>query len=775
MAMQDDIQQFGKELIQWQGPRVLGFEQTLDLLQSEHRQIRMWAVYQLIECWQERAAEFVHLLLESDIAESREAAIYLVGRYHLKQFAFPIFGLFNRSKGSLKHSSAVALVELKYSAFKPALSQWFRHLWESEELQLADLQCAIKCLVQSLNSEIWDELEAALWEQRENHMKALCLFGYLCQSVQSSDQIERLMRHYRFFRVHFTDPQFFQHLASIFDCAELIRWFQAQLQFGKSLQELYPECLYGLSMQIDVELSELLARLDLLRRQQEITSLLQALEELMCFSLDHPELTSEWLCLQEFKELVATDWDSTILKIQDQEFLLLLCLPVSAWLSLRETEFLERSRDHMASSLRLYQSPLLRETWMRMFLRDLLLQPNELRQFAADASMSPVPGDPRQALLRLVGSGSIERFYPFPLVLPRPWQYRLTELMEQLTAIYEKWFPDLVQSRQHEHLDYALELFIRYPTSHLIDQVVEHFPLLIHHHFDQLLNLIEKVPDERFLENLLGYYRKGENSVRQLLCLLCLLHGKEDLMPSDEEVVFRQEIVPHVRIFCQKCQSAYHYPIQKLYIDAELVEQRRLLQDQDLWMPEKLNCKNCHGKLEFRTDARFRATLFSEVLTAKMLKLTDEEAERMQAFQLLDFPRLNNRKCNPQTFLNHLDRLLEQSQITSVEKARLLLEAGKLYLSLEWLSKAKEALRRSLELQGDQPRTLYHLGELAYREHNLFDARLYFSQLLQVCTPEDFLLEDDNLYQLASHYLEILDRREYKRGSFKLVVNLQET
>ena len=50
MAMQDDIQQFGKELIQWQGPRVLGFEQTLDLLQSEHRQIRMWAVYQLIEC-----------------------------------------------------------------------------------------------------------------------------------------------------------------------------------------------------------------------------------------------------------------------------------------------------------------------------------------------------------------------------------------------------------------------------------------------------------------------------------------------------------------------------------------------------------------------------------------------------------------------------------------------------------------------------------------------------------------------------------------------------
>ena len=166
MAMQDDIQQFGKELIQWQGPQVLGFEQTLDLLQFDQRQIRMWAVYQLIECWQERAADFVHLLLESDIAESREAATYLVGRYHLKQFAFPIFGLFNRSKGPLKHSSAVALVELKYTAFKPALTQWFRQLWKSEELHLADLQCAIKCLVQSLDIETWDELDDALWDYK---------------------------------------------------------------------------------------------------------------------------------------------------------------------------------------------------------------------------------------------------------------------------------------------------------------------------------------------------------------------------------------------------------------------------------------------------------------------------------------------------------------------------------------------------------------------------------------------------------------------------------
>ena len=775
MATQEDIRPSEDNAFDSGGIRVLGFQQTLELLHSEHRQIRMWATYQLIECWQARAIDFVHLLLESDIQESREAAVYLVGQHQLQQFAFTVFGLFNRSSGALRHSSALALVELDYAPVRPALLQWFRQLWDSEELLLADLQCALDCLLHRCDVEIWYTLEQALWEQRENHMKALCLFGNLCQSAQDMVQVERLMHHYRFFRVHFTDPQFFQHLASIFDCLESLRWLQAQLQFGKSLQELYPESLYGLSLNIEAEASHLFAKLDLLRRQHEIGPLLQGLEELLVLTLDKAELTPEWACLQEFRQSVETDWDSTILKIQDQEFLLLLFLPVSAWLRMRETEVLEQPGLRFEEGLRLYQSPLLRESWMRPYLETLLEQSVELRNQAAKASLGPVPGHPKEALLRLVGTQVPEPFYPFPLVLPRPWQYRLPLLLRRLTHIYETWFPELVQSRQHEHLDYALELFVRYPNAGLVELVLEHFPLLIHHHFNQLLNLIEKVPDERFFQPLLQYYRKGENAVRQLLCLLSLLHAKEAQLPKDIALAFRQETVPHVRIFCQKCQSGYHYPIHRLYIDAELVEQRRLLQDQDLWMPDALHCKNCGEELEFRTDARFRATLFSEVLTAKMLKLSEEETERMQAFHLLEFPRLHNRKCNPGIFLRHLERLLKQTQTSAGEKARLLLEAGKLYLALEWMPQAKEVLRRSLELQADQPRTLYHLGVLAYHERNLFDARLYFSQLLRVCHPEDFLLEDENLHQLASHYLEILDRREFKRSSFKLVVNPQET
>ncbi len=753
---------------------MLNFEQTLALLSSEHRQVRMWATYQLIECWQERVPDFVHLLLESDIQEVREAAVHLIGRHKLQKFAFPLYGMFNRSTGPIKQSCALALVEMGYEPVQPSLQHWFANLWEAEELQISDLQCAADCLLHELDLKTWAWLEQALWSQRENHLKALTLFGSLCQSAQNARQVDLLMQHYRFFRVHYTDPQFFHHLASIFDCTELLNWLQGQLQFGTPLQEIYLEGLRSLSLPIESAYQRVLSLVELHRKQNEIRTLLQSLQELMETSLEQHAETPEWVCLQEFHRIAEKDWDATILKIQDQEFVLLLFLPLSGWLRLREAEVLEDPLLNLETGLRIYHSPLLRQTWMRLFLEALLELPEETRRTIVGQLSPSVSNQPKEALLRLINPDLSQEAYPFPMVLPRPWQYRIEPLLLQLSHTYDQWFPGLVETRQHEHLDYALELFVRFPNQSVIERALEHFPLLIHHHFNQLLNLIEKVPDERFIPPLLQYYRKGENAVRQLLCLLCLLHHKEDLLPPDEPLEFHQDTDPHVRIYCSACQSGYHYPIHKLYIDAELLEQRRLLQDQDLWFPDVLHCKNCDAQLEFRTDARFRSTIYAEVLTAKMLKLSEED-EHLSAFTILNFPRVQNRKCNPGIFLQSLDELVQQPNLSSVERAQLFLEAGKLYLSIDDPNKARDALLKSLELAANQPQVLYHLGVLAYHERNVFDARLYFSQLLRICSPEDFLLEEENLHQLASHYLEILDRREFKRSSFKLVVNPQET
>ena len=100
MAIQDDIQQFGKAY-SVAGASSLGFEQTLDLLQSTPTDPHVGCL-SADWCWQERAAEFVHLLLESGLLKVGSGNLPC-GRYHLSSL-LSNFWLIYRSKGSLKHS-----------------------------------------------------------------------------------------------------------------------------------------------------------------------------------------------------------------------------------------------------------------------------------------------------------------------------------------------------------------------------------------------------------------------------------------------------------------------------------------------------------------------------------------------------------------------------------------------------------------------------------------------------------------------------------------------
>ena len=58
---------------------------------------------------------------------------------------------------------------------------------------------------------------------------------------------------------------------------------------------------------------------------------------------------------------------------------------------------------------------------------------------------------------------------------------------------------------------------------------------------------------------------------------------------------------------------------------------------------------------------------------------------------------------------------------------------------------------------------------IAFQEKNLYEARLYFSRLIQGSTREDFDNELDNPVDMAHHYLKLLDKRDIKRSHFHLI------
>ena len=83
--------------------------------------------------------------------------------------------------------------------------------------------------------------------------------------------------------------------------------------------------------------------------------------------------------------------------------------------------------------------------------------------------------------------------------------------------------------------------------------------------------------------------------------------------------------------------------------------------------------------------------------------------------------------------------------------------------------RAKTVFERILTGPVPFPKASYFLGVIAFQQHDMYEARVHFSQLITSSSREDFERELDNPIDMAHHYLKLLDKREYKRSHFQLV------
>ena len=752
--------------------QILKPPQLLALLEQPSERLRRWATYQLLEHWQDHADEFAGKLFESELDDVREAAVYLIGRQRLERFAFPLLGWFSRSDGELRRACATALTDLRPPTFPNLLQQWLEHLLAAEELQLPDLQCVVENLLRLDNPEGWDHLEQHLATLHDQHLKALCLFGALCKQVESEAQVYQLTEHYTHFRSHTSDPQFLQHLAGIFGGQPTLEFLRLQRDAGATFRTVTQIVAQTVGHSLDAETESLLQHADKLLKSQDHPSLADQLLQILKRLVPEGSAPLEQGCLEGFRDHITPNWDDAIIRIQDQELLLLHGLPLIALVRFRTLQVAEAPATHLPELQRLLRAPLLDLDLLRALAQHLLerapLTP-EQQATLADACPS-TPLTPQEAVLVLLSGTADPQTCSFPTLLPKPWQFGVSELTWRLTSCYLQHFGTLVAETRHDHLDYALQLFTRHPTSEMVDLLITHFHFLINQHYHTCFDFIERNPDPRFIEPLTTHHREGEAAVGQLLFLLCTAHGQP--LPEGINAESAQHGIGEtlsVRVPCGHCRTAYHYGLSILYYNPEAIEQRQPFSDDDLWTPDSLVCKNCGAPLRFQMDAGFRSGLYMEMLTAHLLRLSEEEKQRLANIRPLRFPRFLRRSMHPGKFLMRVTQELESATRPPEERAELLVELGRLRLELGEIDAAQEALQQSLKLEGKSPEALFHLGVIAFQRKNLFEARLHFSQLVQTTHPEDFELKEENLHQLASHYLDMLDRREVRRSGFKIM------
>ncbi len=746
--------------------RILSLETLQHLLTSEHERVRLWATYQLLNEWRDEPDPFIESMLDSPLPEIREVAIHLINRSGNDRYAFKLLGLFQRSSGGMRCACAEALVQLNYEAAHPPLFQWLQRLLHADELNLPELQCAARTWLHTGLPEAWDDLEEFLQAHQTNHLKALTLFEVLCQEANSPQRLRCLLERYQYFRKEFTDPQFSQYLLSLFDFRGLLEFIKMQFDAGAGIGTLY-EVVMGSIEHLAPRLPPQLVRhLDALGEQPEPRPLLGLLQEAaQHWGAASGELVLE--TLQGFLDFIEPEWDQTIIRIQEAELLLLTALPLEA-LRDRLLEAVVPPEAHWEELQALSASSLISVSQYAALIH------HAIQSGGPPPRTLPRPAAPRFSAKELLLLWAWELPQPqvcnYPLLLPHPWELELPLLNEQLAAVFGDALGDLLEAERHEEVDYALQLFQQAPSEPVLATLLEHFTPLLNQHYTLFFDLIERMPDVRFIPKLLEHYREGEQGLAQLIFLLCTAHEQPCPDTIDASCLVYSEQQPlSVRISCLACRASYHYHLKILYYDPEALEQRRPFQQDDLWTPEPLHCKNCGATMVLRTDSGFRAQLYTQLLTARLLKLSDQEAQRLANIRPLRFPMWERRRHNPEAFLAHARRVLEHHFGSYEERALLLYELGRLYLELRQWDTAQDFFRQSLQFPGHPPATLFHLGAIAFQQKNLYEARLHFSQLVETTSEEDFHLEEENLHQLAQHYLEILDRPDIKRSGFRLI------
>ena len=752
--------------------QILKPSQLLVLLEQPSERLRRWATYQLLEHCQDHADEFAGTLLKSELEDVREAGVYLIGRQRLERFSFPLLGWFSRSAGELRRACATALTSLCPPNFPNLLKRWLEQLLDDDELQLPDLQCAVNNLLRLEDSGGWETLEQHLATLHDQHLKALCLFGTLCKQVESDSQVYQLTEHYAHFRSHTSDPQFIQHLAEIFGGRPTLELLRLQLEAGETFRTVTQIVAQTVGHALDVETETLLQQADTLLKTSDYPGLLHQLLHILKQLAPATSTTLEQGLLEGFRDHITSNWDDAIIRVQNQELLLLLGIPLIALVRHRALQIAASPTTQLPELQRLLRAPLLDSELLRELAEHLLRRtPLTAEQKATLAAARPhTPLTPQEAVLALLSGTADPRTCSFPTLLPKPWQLGVPELSRQLAECYLQHFETLVAEARHDHLDYALQLFTRHPAPELVELLITHFHFLINQHYHTCFDFIERNPDPRFIAPLTLHHREGEAAVGQLLFLLCTAHGEP--LPEGINAESAQHGVGDtlsVRIPCGRCHTAYHYGLSLLYYNPDAIEQRQPFSDDDLWTPDTLMCKNCGTSLRFQMDAGFRSGLYLEMLTAHLLRISEDEAQRLANIRPLRFPKFLGRSMHPGKFLLRVTQELETETRTPEERAELLIELGRLRLELGENDAAEKALQQSIKLGGKSPDALFHLGVIAFQRKNLFEARLHFSQLVQTTQPEDFVLKEENLHQLASHYLDMLDRREVRRSGFKIM------
>lgn len=737
-------------------------------------QVKMWAAYQLLDRWQGDAERFIELMWNSSLPEIQESAVHLVSMHRFHQQAFPLLRVFQSSVGSLRMAAGEALGTLHYEPAVKPLQEWFNSVFMAPEANLQELESAAKSLLRLDNWRYWEEFYLRLEGCRQSHSIYSVLFGTLARHTEAEEQVERIAKAYGKARELFNDFHLSQYLVGVFGRPNLNRYLQSRLNAGYSLPAIYQEAMQILG--IDSETPEIGGILEGMAACGNSRAGLEAFLPLAgqlidLVAPDLPESATAKAFLRGSADWVK-HWDEAVLKVREVEHPLLVSLPISTMLYLVESECREDPVGQAHRIAGIYQSPLLSPPFMGEVLN--ILSSQESGPMVARLGGGPLSGwlrdEEKDALWKLLTHQLDNLDYPFEQILPQPWEFENQVVMARLVELLKRRFPQYLAGGRGQAVDYCLEVFRRHGSAELLDLLLEHFDDLIGHHYYGFTELINHLPDQRFLTPLMRYFREDEFELGRLIRFISDVHGipYPQALRGTPEKQSAGKLHATVRLRCPSCHFSYQYVLGGLYVDEERLEQRQIPAARDIWTPDPFICKQCGEEVPLEPEQQYLNDLYSELLASRLFHVTNKEESQLNHIHLIPFPTMEGKSCHPARFLKEVEGALARCKEPG-EQAPLLMELGRFNLEIGELARAKQAFQSVQAGPVSQPLAIYYLGVIAFQEKNPYDARVHFSRFVAACGRDEFEGELDNPVDMAQHYMKLLEKREFKRSHFRLI------
>ena len=763
-------------------------------LQSRNVNIAMWGAFRLIQDNPANIEDYFPYFLDSPFEDIQETVISKIAELNSEKYIPNLIKIFREEEGRLKFAAALTLSQFPNDFSKTLIEKWFIQVIHNSTSTSLEFEAAIYSFLKINQSKNFDVVLEKLSLVQDDSLKSSLMISDLLQYCETKDDFEKVLNRYFIIRDKHSDADLTQKLIDLFGKTELIEWLVQNVSKGYSISSIYMQCYsllgfapnqndlnYWKSIDDSFAVDDKLQRFTLKDSNLLVSNIVNWIEQLTNIQTDSKQnhLNLKYILTGYLKN--RSKLANTVPKILELDLFFLLSTPLIIVLNRCIERWVIQPGENLENIAKYYHSSLLLSTHREKILK--LFFPNppqwtaEQVQITPEASVPDLSANRNEILWQFNRSELLGYDISWHSIFPNP-NYS-ENLAHGLFLIYYYNFNYYVQKQDLVAVDYALQMFNNYPkidkdaVFHIVNK---HFDYLSLHHSELLYQIIESLPDTRYIPKMFQKYKKEEYEIASRIGIICEIFDHEipEAIKKDLDFVSNSEnwsLNQRVRLSCKKCSNTYRYSIQEIFVDEAVVLKSVQIDESAIWIADHYQCKNCGASLPFILDNLQLEEISLQSRVERIIKTPVSSRNNRYRYKinLIDFPRYKGKMYNPDSFDQLISDFEQKRSMEENDLKALYIKQILLFRSMQDWEKCKRVLDKFEPPLDFRAEWLFLQGLSCYKLKNLAESRIHFSNIIKEFGEVTNEQADISFLEQARYFCKNLDSEKSKRKRFKVI------